>query len=85
MNIQTNPSTYEPPICARCEEVGTSFVVEVKEQGDGMWLCPRHLARLQGHAATVPELDGMFDGALVVTEITSADLSDVDDGQGGRL
>ena len=50
-----------------------------------MWLCARHLARLQGHAASVPELEGMFDGALVVTEITSADLSDVDDGQGGRL
>lgn len=74
MNMQPTPEPIEdetePPTCARCDEPGVSFVVEVREQGDGMWLCQRHLTRLQGQIETVPELEGMFDGALVITEIT---------------
>ena len=80
MNNPPNSGQKEPPICARCEEPGTSLVVEVGEQGSGMWLCQRHLARLQAHAETVPELDGMFDGALVITEIKAEG-----NGQGGNL
>ena len=80
MNLPTDIEAKEPPTCARCDEPGTSLVVEVGEQGRGMWLCQRHLARLQAHAETVPELDGMFDGALVITEIKAAEIGE---GQGG--
>lgn len=78
-NSETTEAKIEGPTCARCDEPGTSLLVEVEEQGGGMWLCARHLARLQGHAQTVPELDGMFDGALVITEITPDQIN----GQGG--
>ena len=81
MNVPTDIEAKEPPSCARCDEPGTSLVVEVGEQGGGMWLCARHLARLQAHAQSVPELDGAFDGALVITEIKAAEI----DGQGGKL
>lgn len=80
MKTQPTPESIEaanePPTCARCDEPGTSLVVEVGEQGGGMWLCQRHLTRLRGQIETVPELDGMFEGALVITEIKA-------DGQGG--
>ena len=82
MNVPTDSEAKEPPTCARCDEIGTSFLVEVGEQGRGMWLCPRHLARLQAHAQSVPELDGMFDGALVITEIKAAEIGE---GQGEKL
>ena len=84
MNVPTDSEPKEPPSCARCDEPGTSLVVEVGEQGRGMWLCQRHLARLQAHAETVPELDGMFDGSLIITEI-KADPNGNADGQGGKL
>lgn len=70
MNTQPNPEPTPSAICAHCDEPGVSFVVEVREQGDGMWLCQRHLARLQGQAETIPELGALFEGALVVTEVT---------------
>lgn len=79
MNTQPNPEPSESPSCARCDEPGTSLLVEAGEQGGGMWLCQRHLVRLQGQIETVPELEGMFDGALVITEITPAKI----EGQGG--
>ena len=82
MNTQPNLEAREPPSCALCEEPGVSFVVEVREQGDGMWLCARHLARLQGQSATVPELSALFEGALVITEITAAPVIVSDDEQG---
>ena len=81
-NLAESNEPTEPPTCVRCDEPGTSFLVEVGEQGSGMWLCARHLARLQAHADTVPELDGMFDGALVITEIKAAEIGE---GQGGKL
>ena len=82
MNNQSTPEPTEPPTCARCDEPGTSLLVEAGENGRAVWLCQRHLARLQGHAETVPELDGMFDGAFVVTEITPDKIDSNADGQG---
>ena len=86
MNIQASLNPTEPPTCALCDEPGASFVVEVREQGDGMWLCQRHLARLQGQVESVPEMGALFEGALVVTEITPDTLgaSGGADGQGGE-
>ena len=86
MNVPTDSEAQEPPTCARCDEIGTSFIVEVGEQGTAMWLCARHLARLQAHAQSVPELDGLFDGALVITEIKAAEIGEGNaNGQGGKL
>ena len=85
MNIRADRKPTEPPICARCDEPGASFVVEVREQGDGMWLCQRHLARLQGQVESVPEIGALFAGAVVVTEITPDALgANGADGQGGE-
>lgn len=78
MNNQPNSEPNEAPTCALCDEPGVSFVVEVREQGNGVWLCQRHITRLQGQTETVPEIGALFEGALVITEITP----DQTDGQG---